>query len=82
MTTMAKTSKEPTFEEALARLEGIIETMESGEIALADLVAKFEEGSKLLKTCQAQLKEAEIKIEKLNIKTGEVEPFDDDSVDG
>lgn len=78
---MANRIKEPTFEEALARLEGIIESMESGEIALADLVAKFEEGSKLLKTCQSQLKEAEIKIEKLNIKTGEVGPFDDDSVD-
>lgn len=76
---MSKQSKEPTFEEALESLEGIIESMESGEIPLADLVAKFEEGSKLLKTCQAQLKEAEIKIEKLNLKTGEVEPFDDTS---
>ena len=78
---MANTTKQPTFEEALARLEDIIESMESGDIALADLVAKFEEGSKLLKTCQSQLKDAEIKIEKLNIQTGEVEPFDDDSVD-
>lgn len=76
---MPKQSKEPTFEEALESLEGIIESMESGEIPLADLVAKFEEGSTLLKTCQAQLKEAEIKIEKLNLKTGDVEPFDDAS---
>lgn len=74
---MAKETKEPTFEEALQRLENIIESMESGEIALADLVAKFEEGSKLLKTCQGQLKVAEIKIEKLNIKTGDVEAFED-----
>ncbi len=74
---MPKPNKETTFEDALARLEGIIESMETGEIALADLVAKFEEGSKLLKVCQAQLKEAEIKIEQLNIKTGEVEPFED-----
>ncbi|MGJ8653836.1 MAG: exodeoxyribonuclease VII small subunit [Opitutaceae bacterium] len=76
---MPKKSTEPTFEKALESLEGIIESMESGEIALADLVTKFEEGSKLLKTCQAQLKEAEIKIEKLNLKTGDVEPFDDAS---
>ncbi|HAV13510.1 MAG TPA: exodeoxyribonuclease VII small subunit [Opitutae bacterium] len=74
---MAKESKSLSFEEALESLEGIIESMESGEIALADLVAKFEEGSKLLKTCQSQLKEAEIKIEKLNIKTGELEDFED-----
>jgi len=73
---MAKETKEPNFEEALSRLENIIESMESGEIALADLVAKFEEGSKLLKVCQCQLKDAEIKIKKLNIKTGEVEAFE------
>ena len=75
---MAKTNKAPTFEEDLERLENIIESMETGDIALADLVAKFEEGSKLLKACQAQLKESELKIEKLNLKTGEVEAFDDD----
>jgi exodeoxyribonuclease VII small subunit len=32
---------------------------------LADLLAKFEEGSKLLKACEARLKEAELKIEQL-----------------
>ncbi|MGJ8638100.1 MAG: exodeoxyribonuclease VII small subunit [Opitutaceae bacterium] len=76
---MAKTSKEPTFEEALERLETIIESMESGETPLADLVVKFEEGSKLLKKCQIQLRDAEIKIENLNLKTGELEPFEGDS---
>jgi len=74
---MAKETKEPDFEQALSRLENIIESMESGEIPLADLVAKFEEGSKLLKTCQGKLKNAEIKIKKLSVKTGEVENFDD-----
>jgi exodeoxyribonuclease VII small subunit len=32
---------------------------------LADLLAKFEEGNKLLKYCESRLKEAEIKIEQL-----------------
>ncbi|MEO0508730.1 MAG: exodeoxyribonuclease VII small subunit [Verrucomicrobiota bacterium] len=67
-----------TFEESVERLEELIEAMESGDIPLADLVAKFEEGSKLLKSCQKQLKESEIKIEKLNLKTGELEPFEED----
>ncbi|MGB0409723.1 MAG: exodeoxyribonuclease VII small subunit [Opitutales bacterium] len=66
----------PTFEEAVKRLETLIEAMESGETPLADLVAKFEEGSKLLKECQDQLKDAELKIEKLNLKTGGLEAFD------
>ena len=70
-----------TFEDALGRLETILESMESGDTPLADLVAKFEEGSNLLKVCQVKLKEAELKIEKLNITTGEVEPFEDDSTE-
>jgi len=60
-------NKEPklSFESALARLEAIVESMESGEVPLAELLAKFEEGNKLLKHCEARLKEAELKIEQL-----------------
>lgn len=54
-----------TFEAALSRLETVVESMESGEVPLADLLAKFEEGNRLLKQCQARLKEAELKIEQL-----------------
>ena len=60
-------TKEPklSFESALAKLEAIVESMETGEVPLADLLAKFEEGNKLLKHCEARLKEAELKIEQL-----------------
>ena len=78
---MPKQNDSLTFEDALERLENILESMESGDTPLADLVAKFEEGSNLLKVCQVKLKEAELKIEKLNINTGEVEPFEDDSTE-
>lgn len=71
----------PTFEESVERLEGLIQAMEDGDTPLADLVAKFEEGSQLLSHCQAQLKEAELKIEQLNLKTGQLEHFDDSSED-
>jgi exodeoxyribonuclease VII small subunit len=54
-----------SFETALSRLEGVVESMESGDIPLADLLAKFEEGNKLLKLCESRLKEAELKIEQL-----------------
>ena len=70
-----------TFEKSVERLEGLIQAMEDGNTPLADLVAKFEEGSKLLNHCQSQLKEAELKIEQLNLKTGELENFDDSSKD-
>lgn len=78
---MPKQNDSLSFEDALGRLEDILESMESGDTPLADLVAKFEEGSNLLKVCQSKLKEAELKIEKLNISTGEVESFEDDSAE-
>jgi exodeoxyribonuclease VII small subunit len=54
-----------SFEAALGQLEAIVESMESGEVPLAELLAKFEEGTKLLKICEARLKNAELKIEQL-----------------
>lgn len=67
-----------SFETALGKLEGIVDSMEQGEVPLAELLAKYEEGSKLLKICEARLKEAELKIEKLKKqKTGVIlEPFE------
>ena len=61
----AKPVKSLSFEDALSQLEAIVETMESGDVPLAELLAKFEEGSTLLKTCEARLKDAEMKIELL-----------------
>lgn len=78
---MPAKKEQPTFEESVERLEALIEAMENGDTPLADLVAKFEEGSKLLKQCQTQLKEAELKIEQLNLKTGQLEAFADNSED-
>jgi exodeoxyribonuclease VII small subunit len=54
-----------SFETALSQLETIVETMESGDVPLADLLAKFEQGTKLLKVCETRLKDAELKIELL-----------------
>jgi exodeoxyribonuclease VII small subunit len=53
------------FETALKNLESIVETMESGDLPLETLLARFEEGTRLVKVCQAKLEEAEAKIQKL-----------------
>jgi exodeoxyribonuclease VII small subunit len=55
----------PSFEAALEQLESIVDAMEVGDVPLADLLAKFEHGNKLLKICEARLKDAEMKIELL-----------------
>ena len=62
-----KEPKKLSYEEASSKLESIIEAMEDGSIPLAELVAQFEEGAKLLKVCQHELKQAELKIQKLDI---------------
>jgi exodeoxyribonuclease VII small subunit len=74
---MSKKTEKPTFEEALERLETILESMEDGDTPLAELIAKFEEGTTLLKSCQKELKDAELKIEKLNLETGNLDTFED-----
>ena len=53
------------FEEALKKLESIVETMESDDLPLETLLARFEEGTRLAQVCQAKLAEAELKIQKL-----------------
>ena len=58
-------AKAQPFEEALKKLEGIVEAMESDGLSLETLLAKYEEGSKLVKICQEKLAEAELKIQQL-----------------
>jgi len=53
------------FEDALKKLEGVVESMESDDLPLEALLAKYEEGSKLVKICQEKLAEAELKIQQL-----------------
>ncbi len=53
------------FEEAVKKLETIVDAMEAGDLPLETLLARFEEGTRLVKICQAKLEEAEVKIQKL-----------------
>ena len=53
------------FEEALKKLEGVVEAMETDDLPLETLLAKYEEGARLVKICQEKLAEAEVKIQQL-----------------
>jgi exodeoxyribonuclease VII small subunit len=72
------------FEEALARLEAIVGALEEGQIPLADSLARYEEGIKLLKHCYQTLANAQRRIEVLNRVDSEgrahSEPFDDSAL--
>lgn len=57
------------FEEALKRLEGIVDAMENDDLPLEALLAKYEEGTRLAANCQSRLAEAELKIQQLERKS-------------
>jgi exodeoxyribonuclease VII small subunit len=61
---------EMKFEVALKKLEGIVEELERGDLALDDSLAKYEEGMKLAVVCTKKLETAKKKIETL-VKAGE-----------
>lgn len=54
-----------SYEDALKKLEAIVEAMEAGDLPLETLLAQFEEGTRLAKICQGKLEEAEVKIKQL-----------------
>ncbi|MEP6809362.1 MAG: exodeoxyribonuclease VII small subunit [Chthoniobacterales bacterium] len=58
-----KLSPELNFEAALDRLEAIVEEMDSGKMHLEALLVRYEEGMKLVKTCQERLARAEQRVE-------------------
>ena len=53
---------EKKFEDAMQRLENIVEDLESGEMSLEKSMKAFEEGMKLVGFCSKKLEEAEQKI--------------------
>lgn len=55
----------PSFEEALKRLEEIVQRLERGELPLEESLTCYEEGIRLSRFCHQKLEEAERKIETL-----------------
>ncbi len=65
MSRAAKSAETLSFEDALKKLEAVVETMESDDLPLETLLAQFEEGTRLAGVCQNKLAEAELKIQQL-----------------
>ena len=56
-----------SFEDALKELEGIVASLERGEVSLDDAISAFERGTELKSHCQARLEEARMKVEQLRL---------------
>lgn len=75
---MTKSIADLSFEDALAELEKIVRALESGSSDLKSSIEAYERGMALKKHCEARLKEAQSRIEKITVsETGAVktEPF-------
>ena len=76
---MKKTENtEMTFETALERLEVLVRSLESGNVALDDSLAAFEEGISLVRFCTEKLETAEQKVKILLTGEGGTEAVDFD----
>ena len=62
---MTEPLKSKKFEDALKRLEEIVEKLESGDLPLDKSLSLFEEGTKLARFCTQKLNEAEKKVSML-----------------
>lgn len=78
----AKPIAEMSFEEALRELEAVVDALEKGEVPLEESITLYERGDALRRHCEAKLREAELRVEKIVTNAeGEAvgtEPFDED----
>ncbi len=56
-----------SFEDALKRLEAIVHRLENGDASLDESITLYTEGDKLRAQCEARLKDAQMKIEKIGL---------------
>jgi exodeoxyribonuclease VII small subunit len=62
---MSSSNKKIDFESSLKELESIVKKLEDENINLEDSVKSFEAGVNLVKECQKQLEDAELKVKEL-----------------
>ena len=76
----AAARKPEDFEASLAALEETVAALETGDLPLEEALKRFEEGTRLLRRCEAALKRAEQRIEILlkEDKDAQPEPFESD----
>ena len=67
---------EPSFEQILARLQQVVERLESGELPLEESLSAFEEGIRLSRLGSERLDSAERRVEEL-LADGTTRPLSD-----
>lgn len=77
MSKASKALQPQSFETALAELEGIVASMEAGQLPLEQSIAAYRRGAQLLQFCQNALKDAAQQVKLL--ESGVLKDFTADS---
>jgi exodeoxyribonuclease VII small subunit len=65
---------EPTFEQAQAELEQIVERLEHGQASLDEALALWQRGEQLYALCRTRLDDAQGKVEELARRVEDARP--------
>lgn len=72
-----------TFEQVLEELEGLVESMESDQVPLGELIENYEKGTRLYEQCQQQLDDAQRRVDLIrdgvNSSRKNLVPFEENS---
>ena len=79
---MNKKDQELTFEESLARLEEIVQTLEVGDLPLEEATKLYEKGMRLARICNEKLEAADLRITHIETTYGEQLGLPDEARDG
>jgi len=60
-----------SFEDAMKELESVVSRLESGNASLEDSIKLYERGAALRAHCEARLREAEERVEKITLAQGQ-----------
>ena len=69
-------TEELSFEEAMKKLENIVEKLEEGDVPLEKAITYYQEGMKLSKLCNDKLNNVQEKMTQIMNEQGELEPFE------
>ena len=72
----SKARSEPTFEERLEALEGVVEDLEGEDLPLEASLARYKEGVEHLRACRALLDDAEARLAELVGEDADGEPIE------
>ena len=56
-----------TFEDALRELEGIVTSLERGQVSLDEAISSYERGIALKRHCETRLREAQERVDRISL---------------